>query len=76
MCLIERDGKVVIIDQATEIERLNAVIEELEAGLEEAINVVRRNAGTISILRARIAELEVGPVRSWKAATYCKNWSD
>ena len=33
-------------------------IDELETGLDEAVKVVRQNAGTISALRVQIAELE------------------
>ena len=89
MCVIERDGKVVIIDQATEIERLNAVIDschedlncksdridELEAGLEEAVKVVRQNAGTISALRAKIAALEV-EVKRLSETNACDDWGN
>ena len=51
MCVVERDGKVVIIDQSNEID-------SLVIGLENAVQAVRLSGDKISGLRLRIMELE------------------
>ena len=51
MCVVKRDGKVVIIDQSDEID-------SLITGLENAVQAVRLSGDKISGLRLRIMELE------------------
>lgn len=51
MCVVERDGKVVIIDQGHEID-------SLVTGLENAVQAVRLSGDKINGLRLRIMELE------------------
>ena len=51
MCVVERDGKVVIIEQSDEID-------SLITGLENAVQAVRLSGDKISGLRLRIMELE------------------
>jgi DNA repair exonuclease SbcCD ATPase subunit len=54
MCVIERDGKVVIIDQTAEIERLRG----FETAARDLNNDLIRIAGERDELAARIQELE------------------
>ena len=51
MCVVERDGKVVITDQSNEID-------SLVIGLENAVQAVRLSCDKIGGLRLRIMELE------------------
>ena len=51
MCVVELDGKVVIIDQSNEID-------SLVIGLENAVQAVRLSCDKIGGLRLRIMELE------------------
>lgn len=51
MCIIERDGKVVIIDQT-------AKIAVQEASLAEAEALTKKNAERMNVYLTRIAELE------------------
>jgi hypothetical protein len=63
MCVVKRDGKVVIIDQSNEID-------SLVIGLENAVQAVRLSCDKIGGLRLRIMELEAQVATLKKIAEY------